>query len=223
MQERNRLKTKFIERFRNADNETAVMYHLLSFWTSTIKPTFEDMSTVGEVVSNMYSDDDDYLVVTPDALVLVGEHASVTYGEFDGFSSGNRTKKQIIDGLTRVKDYTIYKINRQFIEQPKDRRPICTLLDVDHVDLAKRLVCTDKYGFKMDEIELDRDSNQFIVKELIFDGLQYRTKSGMFVKDIIPRKVIDDESNSSISRVNSEELHEDIEQSGQGTVEDSDQ
>lgn len=223
MQERNRLKTKFIERFRNADNETAVMYHLLSFWTSTIKPTFEDMSTVGEVVSNMYSDDDDYLVVTPDALVLVGEHASVTYGEFDGFSSGNRTKKQIIDGLTRVKDYTIYKINRQFIEQPKDHRPICTLLDVDHVDLAKRLVCTDKYGFKMDEIELDRDSNQFIVKELIFDGLQYRTKSGMFVKDIIPRKVIDDESNSSISRVNSEELHEDIEQSGQGTTEDSDQ
>lgn len=222
MQERNRLKTKFIERFRNAENETAVMYHLLSFWTSTIKPTFEDMSTVGEVVSNMYSDDDDYLVVTPDALVLVGEHASVTYGEFDGFSSGNRTKKQIIDGLTRVKDYTIYKINRQFIEQPKDRRPICTLLDVDHVDLAKRLVCTDKYGFKMDEIELDRDSNQFIVKELIFDGLQYRTKSGMFVKDIIPRKVID-ESNSSIPRVNSEELHESSEQSGQGTTEDSDQ
>ena len=100
MQERNRLKTKFIERFRNSDSETAAMFHLLSFWTSTVKPTFEDMSTIGEVVSNMYSDDDDYLVVTPDALVLVGEHASVTYGEFDGFSSGNRTKKHIIDGLT---------------------------------------------------------------------------------------------------------------------------
>ena len=167
MQERSRLNTKFIERFRNADSETAAMFHLLSFWTSTVKPTFEDMSTIGEIVSNMYSDDDDYLVVTPDALVLVGEHASVTYGEFDGFSSGNRTKKQIIDGLTRVKDYTIYKINRQFVEKPKDRRPICTLLDVDHVDLAKRLVCTDKYGFKMDEIELDRENNQFIVKELI--------------------------------------------------------
>lgn len=222
MQERNRLKTKFIERFRNADSETAVMFHLLSFWTSTVKPSFEDMSTVGEIVSNMYSDDEDYLVVTPDALVLVGEHASVTYGEFDGFSSGNRTKKQIIDGLTRVKDYTIYKLNRQFVDNPKDHRPICTLLDVDHVDLAKRLVCTDKYGFKMDEIELDRENNQFIVKELIFDGLQYRTKSGMFVKDVIPRKVID-ESNSSISGVNPEELHESAESTGQGTSEDSDQ
>ena len=44
----------------------------------------------------------------------------------------------------------------------------------------------------------------------------------MFVKDIIPRKVID-ESNSSIPRVNSEELHESAEQSGQGTTEDSNQ
>ena len=214
MQERNRLDTKFIERFRQAEPETAVMHHLLTMWVDNVKPNLEDPDTIGSVVSNIYNDDDDYLVVTENAMILVGKSASVTYGTFDGYSSGNKTRKQIVDGLTREPDYTIYKIHRQISKDTK--RPVLTLLNVDHVDIVNRLVYSDEgYGFHMDEIELDRDTNQFVVKELFFDGLQYMTKHGTFVKNIIPRKVTQtDESNSNVSPVNSRSLHETIDDKG---------
>jgi hypothetical protein len=87
---------------------------------------------------------------------------------------------------------------------------VVTLLQVDHVDIVKRMVYSNDYGFYMDEIDLDRDTNTFVIKELFFDGLQYTTKHGTFVKNIIPRKVTTvNASNSTTLEVNSGSVSKD--------------
>lgn len=186
--ERNRLETKLRDNLRNVDPSQAVLFHLRDMWTSQTSPDIENMDTIGTVVSNVYSDSDDYLIVLPKSYVLVGKNASVIYGEFDGFNSMNATRKQIVDGLSREKDYTIYKIIPQYVENG-EKRNIVTLMQVDSVEVSTRSVISSGYKFKMDEIDLDKSNNTFVVKELFFDGIQYFTKSGTFVKNIVPRKV----------------------------------
>lgn len=186
--ERNRLETKLRDNLRNVDPSQAVLFHLRDMWTSQTAPNIENMDTIGTVVSNVYSDVDDYLIVLPNSYVLVGKNASVIYGEFDGFNSMNATRKQIVDGLDRERSYTIYKIHPQYVENG-ERRNIVTLMEVDSVEISTRSVISSGYKFKMDEIDLDKSNNTFVVKELFFDGIQYFTKSGTFVKNIVPRKV----------------------------------
>ena len=72
----------------------------------------------------------------------------------------------------------------------------------------------------MDEIELNREDNTFVLRELFFDGLQYYTKHGTIVKNIIPRKVTTvDESNSGISGLHNEPLSVPDEETGMGSSE----
>ena len=156
--ERSRLNTKFKEELRNVDPKNAVMMHLKDMWRSQPTPNMDDLDTVGSVVSNIYSEEEDYLVVTDTCYVLVGKNASVNYGEFDGYSSGNRSRKQVIDGLTRTGDYTIYKINQQF-EDNGNKKPIVTLLTVEGVNVVNRKILSSGYEFSMDEVELDRETN----------------------------------------------------------------
>ena len=206
--QRSRLDTKFREKLRNVEPSYAVIDHLKDMWRTQPTPTLENMDTIGSVVSNIYSDEEDYLIVTETAYILVGRNASVNYGEFDGYSSGNKSRKQIVDGLTRIGNYTIYRIIPQY-DKSKHSKPVVTLLQVDHVDIVKRMVYSKEYGFHMDEIDLDRDSNTFVIKELFFDGLQYTTKHGTFVKNIIPRKVTTvNASNSTALEVNSGSIPE---------------
>lgn len=219
-QERIRLQTKIREELRSVDPKNAVLFHIKDMWRTQPTPNMDDLETVGTVVSNIYSDDEDYLIVTPTCYILVGKDASVTYGDFDGYSSGNKSRKQIIDGLSRTEDYTIYKITQQYEDNFK--RPIVTLLSIESVDVVSRKIKSLGFEFSIDEIDIDRKSNTFVVKELFFDGLQYYTKSGNIVKNIIPRKVtMLNESNSTISGLDSVELPESVEQQGQGTSEES--
>ena len=90
--ERSRLNTKFKEELRNVDPKNAVMMHLKDMWRTQPTPSMDDMETIGSVVSNIYSEDEDYIIVTDTCYVLVGKNASVNYGEFDGYSSGNRSR-----------------------------------------------------------------------------------------------------------------------------------
>lgn len=219
--ERNRLETKLRDNLRNVDPSQAVLFHLRDMWTSQTSPDIENMDTIGTVVSNVYSDADDYLIVLPKSYVLVGKNASVIYGEFDGFNSMNATRKQIVDGLSREKDYTIYKIIPQYVENG-DKRNIVTLMQVDSVEVSTRSVISSGYKFKMDEIDLDKSNNTFVVKELFFDGIQYFTKSGTFVKNIVPRKVT--MVNAQISNpheVDTGSVLEDSDGERQATSEDS--
>ena len=219
-QERIRLQTKIREELRSVDPKSAVLFHLKDMWRTQPTPNMDDLETVGTVVSNIYSDDDDYLIVTPTCYILVGKNASVNYGDFDGYSSGNKSRKQIIDGLTRTEEYTIYKITQQYEDNFK--RPIVTLLTIESVDVVSRKIKSLGFEFNIDEIDIDRKSNTFVVKELFFDGLQYYTKSGNIVKNIIPRKVtMLNESDSTIPGIDSGEIHESVEQQGQGTSEES--
>lgn len=219
-QERSRLDTKFREELRSVDPKNAVLFHIKDMWRNQPTPNMDDLESLGNVVSNIYSDEDDYLIVTENSYILVGKHASVTYGEFDGYSSGNKSRKQIIDGLTRTKDYTIYRLTPQYEDSAK--RPIVTLLTVEKIDVCKRKVLSQGFEFSMNEIDLDRKSNTFVVKELFFDGLQYYTESGTIVKNIIPRKVtMTHESNNRVSGFDSEDVSSDIEQSGQESTEES--
>lgn len=195
-QERNRLDTKFRESLRGINPKDAVFMHLKDMWTANTAPNMDDLETVGSVCSNIYSDEEDYLVVTEEAYILVGKNASVSYGVFDGFASGNKSRKQIVDGLGRLKDYTIYKIHPQFISSVKDK-PIATLMEIESIDIVNRIVYSKGYGFKMSDIDLDRSTMTFIVKQLIFDGKYYHTPSGIMVENIIPRKVEIDESYNS--------------------------
>ena len=74
----------------------------------------------------------------------------------------------------------------------------------------------------MDEVELDRENTTFVLKELFFDGLQYFTKNGTIVNNIMPRKVtMVNASNSGISGLDSEQLSSDIDGEGQESVEES--
>ena len=208
-EQRIRLDTKFREKLRSVDPSYAVIDHLKDMWRTQPTPTLENMDTIGSVVSNIYSDEEDYLVITDTTYILVGKNASVNYGEFDGYSSGNKSRKQIIDGLTRIGNYTIYRIIPQY-DKSKHSKPVVTLLQVDHVDIIKRMVYSNDYGFYMDEIDLDRDTNTFVIKELFFDGLQYTTKHGTFVKNIIPREVTTvNASNSTTLEVNSGSVSKD--------------
>lgn len=219
--ERNRLETKLRDNLRNVDPSQAVLFHLRDMWASQPQPSVDDMDTIGTVVSNIYSDSDDYIIVLPNAYVLVGKNASVIYGEFDGYSSMNMTRKQVIDGLSRETDYTIYKIHSQYIESG-EKRNIVTLMTVDGVDLSSRSVISDGTKFRMDEIDLDKSNNTFVVKELFFDGIQYFTKSGTFVKNIVPRKVtMVDAQTSDTHEVNTGSLLEDHDGERQTTPEDS--
>lgn len=220
-QERSRLDTKFREELRTVDPKNAVLFHLKDMWRSQPTPNMEDLETIGSVVSNIYSDEDDYLIVTDTCYILVGKNASVTYGEFDGYSSGNKSRKQIIDGLTRTKDYTIYKLTQQY-EDNGIKRPIVTLLTVEKIDIVNRKIKSQGFEFSMNEIDLDRKTNTFVVKELFFDGLQYYTESGTIVKNIIPRKVtMTNESDNRIPGLNPEEVSSDTERSGQESFEES--
>lgn len=219
--ERSRLNTKFREELRNSDPKNAVMMHLRDMWRSHPTPSMDDLETVGSIVSNIYSDDEDYLVVTDTCYILVGKNASVTYGEFDGYSSGNKSRKQIIDGLTRTGEYTVYKIKQQF-EDTGDKKSIVTLLNIDGVNVIGRKILSSGYEFSMDEVELDRENNTFVLKELFFDGLQYFTKHGTIVKNIMPRKVtMVNASNSGISGLDSEQLSSDNDRKGQESLEES--
>ena len=220
-QERSRLDTKFREELRNVDPKNAVMMHIKDMWRTQPTPNLDDLETIGSVVSNIYSDDDDYLIVVPDGYVLVGKSASVTYGEFDGYSSGNKTRKQIIDGLARVEDYTIYKITQQY-EENNIRKHVVTFMDIDSIDVIHRKIISKGYEFDMKDIELDRANNKFIVKELLFDGMQYYTPSGTIVKNIIPRKVtMINEPNRGVSGLDTESVSEDIEPERQATDQES--
>lgn len=219
--ERSRLNTKFREELRNVDPKNAVMMHLKDMWRSQPTPSMDDLETVGSVVSNIYSEDEDYLVITDTCYVLVGKNASVNYGEFDGYSSGNKSRKQIIDGLTRTGDYTIYKLNQQF-EDNGNKKTIVTLLNVEGVNVVNRKILSSGYEFSMDEVELDRETNTFVLKELFFDGLQYFTKHGTIVKNIMPRKVtMVNASNSGISGLDSEQLSSDNDGTRQESLEES--
>lgn len=219
--ERNRLETKLRDNLRNVDPSQAVLFHLRDMWTSQTQPTTDDTDTIGTVVSNIYSDSDDYLIVLPHAYVLVGKNASVIYGEFDGYSSVNTTRKQIIDGLSRETEYTIYRIHPQYVDNGV-RRNIVTLMTVDGVDLSSRSVISEGTKFRMDEIDLDKSNNTFVVKELFFDGIQYFTKSGTFVKNIVPRKVtMIDAQTSDTHEVNTGSVLEDPNGERQTTPEDS--
>lgn len=219
--ERNRLETKLRDNLRNVDPSQAVLFHLRDMWTSQTAPDIENMDTIGTVVSNVYSDAEDYLIVLPKSYVLVGKNASVIYGEFDGFTSVNVTRKQIIDGLGREKSYTIYKINPQYVDNG-ERRNIVTLMEVDSVEVSTRSVISSGYKFKMDEIDLDKSNNTFVVKELFFDGIQYFTKSGTFVKNIVPRKVtMIDAQTSDTHEVYTGSILEDPNGERQTTPEDS--
>lgn len=220
LQERIRLNTKFKEELRTVDPTQAAFFHIKEMWRAQPTPNIEDLETIGSVVSNIFSDEDDYLIVTDEAYILVGKSASAIYGTFDGFSSGNKSRKQIIDGLSRTGNYTIYKIRQQF-EKDTFSQPVVTLLDVENVNVAKRLVYSKDYGFHMDEIDLDRSTNTFIVKELSFDGKNYYTKHGTLVKNIVPRKVNYIESTSTVSEVDPGSTLEDPERQGQRTTEDS--
>lgn len=219
---RSRLETKFRESLRNVEPAYAVIDHLKDMWRSQPTPTLENMDTIGSVVSNIYSDNDDYLIVTPNSYVLVGKNASVNYGEFDGYSSGNKSRKQIVDGLTRVQDYTIYKIIPQF-DKPSNTKPVVTLLEIAKVDTLKRLIYSKEgYGFYIDEIDIDRETNTFVVNELFFDGVQYTTKHGTFVKNIIPRKVtVIDASSNTTSEGDLGSISEDLDIPGHGDNQDS--
>lgn len=220
-QERSRLDTKFKEELRSVDPKNAVLFHIKDMWRNQPTPNMDDLDSLGNVVSNIYSDEDDYLIVTDECYILVGKNASVTYGEFDGYSSGNKSRKQIIDGLTRTKDYTIYKITQQY-EDNGAKRPIVTLLTVEKIDVANRKIKSQGFEFSMNEIDLDRKTNTFVVKELFFDGLQYYTESGTIVKNIIPRKVtMTNESNNRVSGFDSEQVLQDTERSGQESTEES--
>lgn len=220
-QERSRLETKFKEKFRNLDPKIAVLEHLKGMWKTQPVPNMDDMSTIGVVCSNIYSDDEDYLIVIENGYVLVGKHASVTYGEFDGYSSGNKSRKQIVDGLSRIGDYTIYRIYAQY-EVEKTQVPILTVLKIDSTDIGTRTIYSDGIPFKINEIEISRDDNTFIVKELTLKKNRYYTPSGIIVEGIIPRKVnYSDESNSSSDILLSRETHEDPEREGQGSTEGS--
>lgn len=220
-QERSRLDTKFREELRSVDPKNAVLFHIKDMWRNQPTPSMDDLDTLGNVVSNIYSDEDDYLIVTDECYILVGKNASVTYGEFDGYSSGNKSRKQIIDGLTRTNDYTIYRLTPQY-EDNGIKRPIVTLLTVEKIDVGKRKIKSQGYEFSMNEIDLDRKTNTFVVKELFFDGLQYYTESGTIVKNIIPRKVtMTNESNNRVSGFDSEYVSSDTEQSGQESTEES--
>lgn len=220
LRERSRLDTKFREELRIADPKNAVMMHLKDMWKNQPTPNLDDMETIGTVFSNIYSDEDDYLIVTDTAYILVGKNASVTYGEFDGYSSGNKSRKQIVDGLTRTGEYTIYRITQQFEENTSNKKPIVTLLEIEGVNIVNRKIKSSGYEFSMDEIELNREDNTFVLRELFFDGLQYYTKHGTIVKNIIPRKVTTvDESNSGISGLHNEPLSVPYEETGMGSSE----
>ena len=209
-QERSRLDTKFREELRNVDPKNAVMMHIKDMWRTQPTPNLDDLETIGSVVSNIYLDDDDYLIVVPDGYVLVGKSAS-----------GNKTRKQIIDGLARVEDYTIYKITQQY-EENNIRRHVVTFMDIDSIDVIHRKIISKGYEFDMKDIELDRANNKFIVKELLFDGMQYYTPSGTIVKNIIPRKVtMINEPNRGVSGLDTESVSEDIEPERQATDQES--
>lgn len=200
-QRRSRLETKFKEKFRNLEPKHAVLEHLKDMWVSQPVPDLNDMSTIGTICSNVYSDDEDYLIVCDESYVLVGKNASVTYGEFDGYSSGNKSRKQIVDSLSRVGDYTIYKIYQQY-ESDKKLTPVLTVITIDRTDISTRTIHGNGIPFKIDEIEINRETNSFIVKELIMRKNRYYTPSGVMVDGIIPRKVTyEDEPNNSLPQL----------------------
>lgn len=210
METRSRISAEFNESLRNVSPEQAVTTHLSKMWKDKELPNIEHPETFGEPVNNFYSGSNDYIIKHPGGYIIIGEESAVSYGEFDGFSAGVKSLKQISDGLERTKDYTIYKIKDQTVVDKSDIL-IPSSLPIDKIDIPNRAVISSGMSFKMDEIDLDRQSNTFIVNELFFNGVTYTTKHGTVTKGVVPRKVVEvNESNSGISGSDTEGLSDDI-------------
>lgn len=214
-----RLDSKFREELRHMSPKTALLTHLLDYWTSEIKPNLDDFSTLGKEVKVVGNSTEDYIILHDDGAVLIGQYLSCHYGPFNGFSSGPLTPRQLSIGIEVLNNpHIIQLMNQQ--DKKNNRRLIATTLPIDSINVVTRTIISGNYSFPITNVEIDQESRTFVVKVLKSrDGKLYQDYQ--LIENIIPKEIIIDESHNSVPGVNTEDLHAITDGVGEESTEDT--
>lgn len=214
-----RLDSKFREELRHMSPKTALLTHLLDYWTSEIKPNLDDISTLGKEVKVVGNNTEDYIIIHDDGVVLIGQFVYCHYGPFNGFSSGPLTPRQLSIGIDVLNNPRIIQLMNQQDKKNK-KRVIATTLPIDSINVVTRTIISGDYSFPISNVEIDQDSKTFIVKTLKSrDNKLYQDYQ--LIENIIPKEIIIDESHDRLSSVDSGELQDSTDGIGDDLTEDT--